>query len=221
MRPQIHILFLFDIMSYEEGTRRAGELAGEQAAGMPRRRKGTRARPQKNGGEDEAGPSEPNPLADQIPPVTPRTGRTKKIMWCFLEETHPHAESIAAELEAAQDSGDEGGHTAEDALPYAQAVADVQHGASLAQHVPDLVCINDIFTSDVQQHMEESETKVVQELELGVIPERILPAPVSQLFTGGTGRGGSSGGGEDIDVDMIGGFAFASGSSAALTNCEV
>ena len=130
-------------------------------------------------------PRKPSPRKPSPSAANTSTNSTrKKLSWRLLlfgDEVVSHPLS----LEKDDESDDDGGHTAAD-LPTdaSRSLRDVQLGASLDNHVEDIVSVNDVFVSDVQRSLDAVQTEVVQEVELGSIPTAALPGPLRSLVSG-------------------------------------
>lgn len=115
------------------------------------------------------------------------TTQKRKVTWRLLPLDTMEASSFDFNVDDEEEGVDvheDNAFTAHcDATVRAAAMADwVQQGASEEGHIDDVVAVNDLFVAKMDEAVEKVDLGVVQELEVGSVPEEILPAPVSSLF---------------------------------------
>eukprot|EP00310_Coccolithus_braarudii_P000542 CAMPEP_0183360078 /NCGR_PEP_ID=MMETSP0164_2-20130417/54211_1 /TAXON_ID=221442 /ORGANISM="Coccolithus pelagicus ssp braarudi, Strain PLY182g" /LENGTH=195 /DNA_ID=CAMNT_0025534345 /DNA_START=252 /DNA_END=840 /DNA_ORIENTATION=+ len=117
----------------------------------------------------------------------PHSVQKRKVTWRSLSLDTQEPSTLEISLDGAEEPVDvheDNSFTAHcDATVRTAAMADwVQQGASAEGHIDDVVAVNDVLRSKVDEDVETADLAVVQELEAGSVPNDVLPAPVSSLF---------------------------------------
>ena len=133
-------------------------------------------------------PSSARKKVQRKSPARASTKKAKRITWSMLVHDVDSVDSnlhVPLELAAHDDDDDiQNSHTAHaEAMLRVSAVADsIQQGASQAQHVADLVSINDTFVSSVKSRLDLVQDGVIKELEHGAVPLEVLPKSTASML---------------------------------------
>ena len=116
---------------------------------------------------------------------TPATKKFKRrtVEWRILpQDVFPPVKVQLDVDDDVEDDGDDDIHNntahADATLRYSAVVESMQCGASYADHIEDVVALNDVFVSTVGSRVDKVELSVVQEIEKGIsnFPHEVLPA---------------------------------------------
>ena len=122
------------------------------------------------------------------PPPPNTTFRSRRITWRYLESGDPIGPTRDMESRFEDDDLHEDDCPHTDHMEFftftrsTAALEDVQEGAALADHVDDLVNINDTFAAQVKQGCEDVQDAVVKEVTGGAVPTAALPSGVLSIM---------------------------------------